>query len=253
MGAQTETTEIRVGRQSIVGTMLAPQSKLPGVLFVHGWGGNRQRDMARAERIAGLGGICLTFDLRGHEKTEQQRHTVSREHNLEDVIAAYDHLLSHPGVDRSSIAVIGTSYGGYLAALLTARRPINWLTLRAPALYWDDAWQSPKISLDRERLMRYRQARLGPADNHALRACARFPGDVLIVESETDAFVPHATIMNHRTSFVSTHSLTHRRIMGADHALSTERSQRAYSEILHGWITEMIIGHRIDKAAVNMG
>lgn len=248
MGAQTETIEINVGSDRIAGTLLAPESKLPGVLFIHGWGGNRQRDMARAERIAGLGVICLTFDLRGHQRTEQQRQTVSRQQNLEDVLAAYDRLTGHPAVDQSSIAIIGTSYGGYLATLLTARRPVKWLTLRAPALYWDQDWQTPKVSLDRGLLMNYRHRRLDPADNRALAACAAFRGDVLIVESETDGFVPRPTIMSYRTSFTATHSLTHRIILGADHALSSDRSQKAYSEILHSWITEMITGSRIDRS-----
>lgn len=35
MGAQIETTEIHVERERILGTMLAPQSRMPGVLFGH--------------------------------------------------------------------------------------------------------------------------------------------------------------------------------------------------------------------------
>lgn len=250
MEAQTETIEINVDSDRIAGTMLAPRSKLPGVLFIHGWGGNQQRDMVRAERIAALGVICLTFDLRGHQRTEQQRQTITRQQNFEDVLAAYDHLAAHPAVDASCIAVIGTSYGGYLATLLTARRPIKWLTLRAPALYWDQDWQTPKVSLDRALLMKYRHRKLDPVDNRALAACAAFQGDVLIVESETDDFVPRTTIMSYRSSFTASRSLTHRMISGADHALSTDRSQKAYSQILHDWITEMIIGSRIDQSAL---
>lgn len=251
MGAQIETTEIHVERERILGTMLAPQSRMPGVLFVHGWGGDRLRDMGRAERIAGVGVVCLTFDMRGHLKTLQKRDTITRQHNLEDVLAAYEHLLAHPAVDPSAVAVIGTSYGGYMAALLAGMRPVRWLALRAPALYQDDEWQRPKVELDRHQLMTYRHRRLGPDDNRALQACATFTGDVLIVESDTDTFIPHATIMSYRSSFERAHSMTHRTISKADHALSTTRSQKAYSEILHNWITEMVIGHRIDDAVAD--
>lgn len=248
MRAQTATTEILVDDDRIDGTMLAPPSKLPGVLFIHGWGGDQRRDMARAERIAGLGVICLTFDLRGHQKTGQLRLSVSRRQNFQDVLAAYDHLTSHSGIDPSCVAVIGTSYGGYLAALLCAARPVRWLALRAPALYWDEDWDRPKVSLDREQLRQYRSRHWAPEANRALSACAKFRGDVLIVESETDAFVPHATIMSYRSAFSSSDSLTHRIIKGADHALSSERSQKAYSNILHSWITELVIGSRIDQS-----
>ena len=50
-----------------------------------------------------------------------------------DLLAAYDRLLAHPALDTSAIAVVGTSYGGYLAAILTSLRPVRWLALRVLA------------------------------------------------------------------------------------------------------------------------
>ena len=245
MAATTEYIELVVGNERIAGTILAPRRRMPGILFVHGWGGSQQRDMLRGRHIAGLGCVCLTFDLRGHEKTQEQKQSINRAQNLEDLLVAYDRLIEHPGVDPERVAVIGTSYGGYLATILTSLRPVRWLAMRVPALYWDEEWQVPKQQLDRPRLMAYRRSRLGPEDNRALAACAEFRGDVLIVESEHDEHVPHTTIMNYRSSFIQAHSMTHRIIDGADHALSSERCQEAYTSILTGWISEMIIGDRI--------
>ena len=68
---------------------------MPGVLFVHGWGGSQQRDLTRARGIAGLGCVCLSFDLRGHAQTGHSE-TVTREQNLDDLLAAYDLLAQHP-------------------------------------------------------------------------------------------------------------------------------------------------------------
>ncbi|CAI8739720.1 alpha/beta hydrolase family protein [Pseudomonas soli] len=247
MTIESETVELHVEGESIAGTLVSPGSRMPGILFVHGWGGSQQRDLARARQITGLGCVCMTFDLRGHEKTESQRLTVTREQNLADLLAAYDRLASHPSVDPGAIAVIGSSYGGYLATLLTPLRPVKWLALRVPALYWDDEWDAPKQALDRQRLNAYRLRPLGPADNRALAAYAEFAGDVLLVESEQDDYVPHSTLMSYRSAFVSAHSMTHRLVDGADHALSSEESQKAYSAILTAWISEMIIGARLDR------
>ena len=247
MAIQSETVELQVENDSIVGTLVSPGSKMPGILFVHGWGGSQQRDLARARHITGLGCVCMTFDLRGHEKTESQRLTVTREQNLNDLLAAYDCLANHPSVDSTAIAIIGSSYGGYLATLLTLHRPVKWLALRVPAMYWDEEWNTPKQTLDRQRLNAYRQRHLGPADNRALAACAEFTGDVLLVESEQDDYVPHTTLMSYRSAFVSAHSLTHRIVDGADHALSSEESQKSYSSILAAWISEMVIGARLDR------
>ncbi|MGH8383075.1 alpha/beta hydrolase family protein [Pseudomonas sp.] len=157
MTIHSESIEIHVDGETIAATIVSPGDKVPGILFVHGWGGSQQRDLARAKHITGLGCVCMTFDLRGHEKTESQRLSVTREQNLADLLAAYDRLVSHPAVDTSAIALIGSSYGGYLATLLTALRPVKWLALRVPALYWDDEWAMPKQGLDRQRLTDYRR------------------------------------------------------------------------------------------------
>lgn len=239
--------DLMVEDERLAATFMEPQAKIPGILFVHGWGGSQQRDLERAKRIAGLGCVCLTFDLRGHERTLAQKKTVTREQNLADIVAAYDKLITHPSVDRSCVAVIGTSYGGYLASILTELRAVRWLAMRVPAIYEDQNWQTPKQALDREQLMAYRERPLGPQDNRALRACAQFEGDVLIVESEFDEHVPHRTIMNYRAAFQRAHSMTHRIIDGADHSLSGETCQEAYTSLLTNWISEMVIGIRVGR------
>ncbi|MGK9064807.1 alpha/beta hydrolase family protein [Stutzerimonas chloritidismutans] len=247
MATQSECVDILVDGEHIAGTFLSPPTKLPGVLFVHGWGGSQERDLTRARGIAGLGCICLSFDLRGHALTLAQQQTVTREQNLNDLLAAYDLLAQHPNIDPSAIAVVGTSYGGYLSALLTALRPVKWLAMRVPALYADDDWQVPKRMLSRDRLNELRARRVTAEENRALAACAAFRGDVLLVESEHDHLVPHATIMSYRAAFQQTHSLTHRIILGADHALTSECCQKAYTGILVNWATEMVVGARLDQ------
>lgn len=236
--------EIEVDGQRIAGTVVTPGPLVPGVLFVHGWGGSQDQYLARARRIAALGCVCLTFDLRGHAATEEQQDSVTREDNFRDVLAAYDVLASKPGVDRSAIGVVGSSYGGYLAAILTSLRPVKWLALRVPALYRDEDWALPKTQLKKYGLDAFRRGSVRPDENRALAACAGFGGDVLIVESEHDDTVPHPVIANYMAAFQKAHSVTYRVLGGADHGLSEERWQRAYSTLLVGWMTEMVLGAR---------
>jgi dienelactone hydrolase len=175
---------------------------------------------------------------------DPRHETVTREDNLRDLVAAYDLLASQRELDEGSIGVVGASYGAYLAAILSSLRPIRWLALRAPALYKDEDWGFPKRRLDRDELAAYRRRPLAPEENRALGACAEFRGDVLVVESEHDDTVPHTAVANYVAAFGQAHSLTYRVIQGADHALSDRASQQAYTGLLVGWASEMLLGAR---------
>jgi pimeloyl-ACP methyl ester carboxylesterase len=245
MTARAETIAIVVDGQRIEGTLVAPdalEASVPGVLFVHGWGGDQAQYLGEAHASArALGCVCLTFNLRGHAETEAQHETVTREDNLRDVVAAYDVLASRPAVDKSCIVLVGSSYGAYLGALLTYMRPVRLLALHAPALYKDNDWELPKRKLHVDPdFAAYRRLSLRAEDNRALGACAQFLGDALVVESERDEIIPHPAVANYIAALANSHSLTYRVIEGADHALSQEPWERAYTELLVGWLSERV-------------
>ena len=241
---RNEETIIAVDGQHIAGTLVSPTTLAPGILFVHGWGVDRDTYLPRAREIAALGCVCLAFDLRGHAATKDQRESVTREENIQDVVAAYDALAQHPAVDPSVMAVVGSSYGGYLAALLTARRPVQFLALRVPALYKDEDWSLPKQELRKHGLEAFRQGRVSPGENRALKACAAFGGDALVVASERDETIPRPVITNYMAAFQNVRSLTYRVIAGADHGLSEQPWQQAFTSVLLNWATEMVLTAR---------
>lgn len=248
MDIQLDSVDIPVQQERLDGTLLSPAASLPAVLFVHGWGGSQQHDLVRAREAAGIGCECLTFDLRGHERTAAQREIVSRAQNLADLEAAYDWLAARRNVDSDAIAVVGISYGGYLAALLTTLRPVRWLALRTPALYRDEGWQLPKRQLNGPELSAWRLLAHEPEGNRALRACAMFEGDALLVQAEHDAIVPPAVIRSYANAFQRARSLTTRVVAGADHAFADKAAQKDYTSVLVKWLTEMIVGMRGEAA-----
>lgn len=244
MPTRDNPVDIAVDGKRLAGTLVGPDTMVPGVLLVHGWDGSQQEYIERAHEIASLGCICLTFDLRGHVRHQADRDTVTREDNLRDLLAAYDLLVGHPAVDPGAIALIGSSYGGYLAAIVTALRAVRWLALRVPALYPDDDWLVPKAKLDRAMLAAYRRKVVAVQDNRALAACASFEGDVLVVESEHDTLVPPQTVQNYKAAFGRAQSLTYRMLAGADHGLTEKEWQQAYTSVLVHWMTEMVLSAR---------
>lgn len=224
---QTETSEV-------TGCLISPATKAAGVLFVHGWGANRKQILRRATEVAGLGCICLTLEL-GKRDTSR---------NLAELVAAYDRLVDHPDIDRNAIALVGSSYGGFIAALATELRAIRWLALRAPAL--------PDLEADEEAVKRLQQARAADGrqvitadSSEALRACTGFKGDALVVESRYDDVVPRIVVRSYVDAFIQAGSITYRMLPDADHGLSTDAHQDAYTKILVRWLREMVTDARI--------
>jgi uncharacterized protein len=236
--------DVLVGKTTLSGTWHEPNRLIPGVLFVHGWGSNQRNNLRLARSISRLGCICFTFDLRGHAATSDLHACVTPEENMADVLAAYDLLAAHDSVDKNAMAVIGSSYGGYLAAILTSMRQVDWLVLRVPAIYRDSDWTQPKAQIDRTDLNAYRDLYLEPEDSRALHACSQFAGDALIVESEKDTVVAHPTVASYSAAFRKTHSLGHRVLDGADHGLTDPACRDAYHRIVSRWMSEMISAAR---------
>ena len=231
---------IAVDRQWIGGKLLTPETpamRHAAVLFVHGWGGSQRRDIAKAKQLVQVGYDCLTFNLRGHARTRHQIETVSRAQNLRDVLAAYDFLFQQRAIAGNGIGLVGSSYGGYLAVLVTAQRNVRWLVLRAPALYKDADFDRPKRQLNLDAaLPAYRSMRLSPEENRVLTSASHFTGDVLIVESEHDTVIPHQVIENYLHAFaVAARSVTHYVLKRADHGLGRVSSRKAYGKILEDW------------------
>lgn len=241
---QEGRVELAVDGQKLAGTLLKPEAPVPGLLFVHGWGGDQDEDLGHAEEIARLGCVCFTFDLRGHAESDARREEVTRQDGLNDVIAAYDFLAAQPLIDADAIGVIGTSYGGYLSALLTRDRPVRWLALRVPALYPDDDWDVPKARLNKDDVRAYREQIRSPREDRALAACEVFEGDVLIVQSGEDDRIPSEVILSYQAAFKRASSFTHRIIPRASHAMRDPVDQRVYATMLINWLEEMVRASR---------
>ncbi|MFC1711750.1 alpha/beta hydrolase family protein [Patescibacteria group bacterium] len=235
----------KVKNQKIKGTLFYPDKikpKNPAVIFIHGWTSSKKGYTPRAQAVSKKGAICLTYNLRGHGNSEGTLDKLSRQDHLQDTITAYDFLISQPNIDKNNIGVVGSSYGGYLAAILTSKRKIKWLVLRVPALYQDKSFKTAtkKIILNDEKV--YRQYKLKPQGNMALSSVSKFQNDLLIIESEKDEVIPRQTLLNYKNAVSSKANLDYMVIKGADHALGKRTDNNkwrlAYIKILKNWFSK---------------
>lgn len=99
------------------GEILLPKGEglFPGVVLCHGMASDHRSMKPSAERLVRRGIATLTFDFRGHGKSEG----VLDGDLAQDVIAAIKFLRRHPKIDPQRIALVGHSLGA-IAALHAA-------------------------------------------------------------------------------------------------------------------------------------
>jgi len=216
--------------RSLAGYYFEPPAVLkpgPAILFVHGQGSSQVGYLPRAKALTEqLGVTCLTFDLTGHGESPMLADVTARDH-LNDCQVAFDALASRPGVDAHRVGVCGASYGGYLAVLLSGRRDIARLLLRAPGLYADAAIDAP--------LQRRGTSSSDATASELFAGLARSQADVLIVESEHDEVIHHSII---EVYLRECSRAEHKVLRGARHGLS-EADEPEFIRILSEWFSAL--------------
>ncbi|MCA9897533.1 MAG: alpha/beta hydrolase [Ardenticatenaceae bacterium] len=92
------------------------------LIYVHGFGGNRGALLAQAAAMHGYGYGALLLDMRHHGDSGDSVSTWGYA-EANDVIAAYNYLLTRPEVDASRIGLVGKSMGGAAVAQAAAQLP----------------------------------------------------------------------------------------------------------------------------------
>lgn len=113
--------------QRLIGVLHKPQGPgpFPTVCFYHGFTGNKAEAhrifVAQAEELEKRGIASFRFDFRGSGDSEGEFGEMTFTRELSDALKALDYLRSRK--DVSSIAVLGLSMGGALAASVAGKSP----------------------------------------------------------------------------------------------------------------------------------
>lgn len=234
-------SDIRINN-NLAATLIKPNDfkrSLPGLIWIHGWKSDRKGNTKRAAEISKLGFICLTLDLRGHGESDGTIDQFSRKDHLEDIKTAYEYLVNLDEVDKKKIGIIGSSYGGYLAAVATNHLEFEWLMLRVPALYFDGDIDVPTDQLIKDNPQAFTSSNLTPENCLALKSVANFPGEILLIESEKDEVIPHSVIENYLSVIADKRGLTYELMKGAGHHFwNNPELDEVYLGILKNWLRE---------------
>ncbi|HUQ84997.1 MAG TPA: alpha/beta fold hydrolase [Candidatus Limnocylindrales bacterium] len=236
----------KVDGYNLAGTIFypdKPKEKNSAIFFVHGWTGNMKNSFQYAEALSKLGFVCMLFDMRGHGESEGDIKKFTIKEFSNDVLAAYDHLVGVDLVDSENISVIGSSFGGYLISILSTKKKIRNLVLRAPADYPNEDFHKSKYLFsgsENPEIVAWRKLVKKPADTFALQAINNYRGDVLVIESEKDIIVPHESTQNYIDAIKDKNKLTHVVINDAPHSIKEGIFRNKVTNILIDWFRNKI-------------
>jgi len=206
--------------------------RMPGLLVIHRWASAMERYPKRVEKIVNLGYVAVLFDMRGHGKTGGALELLSPHDHLNDCIAAYDYLKNLEIVDPDSISVYGSSYGGYLACLLSAQRNVAHMVLNVPADYPDDIFYVPNMQRS-AHTDEYRKKMHLPNESMALNAVSKYSGDLLLIEAEFDEQVHPQVMKNFKNA--AKDGYDYALIKGTDHSMRSPEARENQTSIITEW------------------
>lgn len=177
-----------------------------------------------AERLKAIGYTCGLLQVRGYPGAAGDKATVSRSDHLEDAMAAYEVLQKNfDCVDPDRICGFGTSYGGYIMAILAGYAPLRLLGLRAPALYPDEGFSHPMLDVYEDPLLdEWFSVLRRVRDSQALQGISGLEGRLLVISSGVDEQIPHAVVESYLAAGRYAEKCEEWVIFGASHAVHGE-------------------------------
>lgn len=186
--------EFKVGSEVLRGSLFAPVGKgpFPGVIFYHGRGSNRGRYLEIGKQLAGKGIMALAFDFRGCGESDGNFPDQTQRMGIADAEAGLKFLLNQ-NVDKNRIGIMGTSFGGFVAAILMNEFIIKSLVLRVPAIFPEEIMD---INVADLRVYSYIDRKKWLA-SIAYDGISKFKGDLLVIQSENDDVVKDWIVKNY--------------------------------------------------------
>jgi hypothetical protein len=213
----------------------------PGVLLFHGRGSSQQKQIPRAEFFSSQGIVCLTFDNRGRGESEGDFQNLTLADGLKDALTAYDFLASRKEANTKRLGILGESFGGYLAAIVSSQRNVGSMVFSVPATYRNE-WLSKSyayIESHRSEVTEFRES--GKIDEtFSLQAISKFTGSLLIISAENDTIVPKNVPELYFNQARQSKEKKIATIIGADHKLSKPEWREEFNRLAAEWFVRTL-------------
>jgi uncharacterized protein len=211
-------------------------SAKPAILFFSGWNpspiGITGADLLAPFIARKLDCICITATLRGMG-SKGDIESLTRSDFLQDALAIYDFISIQPTIDKDHISVVGESFGGYLACLLSSKRKVENLILRVPTDFPNEGFlDKPQLQIAGNRSREWKLQKHTPDDSFALQALKNYKGSICLVASEHDEMVPCQTTQNYIDAVTNPDTLDFHLMKDCGHALISPIKMKEYFNIV---------------------
>lgn len=165
--------------------------KVPAVVVLHGRGSSETKWIDAGYAIASRGISVLTFDFRGCGRSEGEFGSLCLKDGITDAACAIDFHLRQDRCDSNRLGILGCSFSGYLAALLTRQLCVKSLVVHVPAVYRDSwlEYRYPEIEKMRDEVTRFRESDEVSATD-GIHALSEYSGSLLVIAGGNDKVVP---------------------------------------------------------------
>ncbi len=233
---------------------LAGRRGAPGVIFFHGFTGDRMEShwlfVKCARALAQAGIASLRFDFYGSGESEGQFQEVTLQGEISDARAAIDYFRRQKGIDPGRLGLIGLSMGGAIAAAVAqgtqAKSLVLWAALAHPKHLRQLAERATKPIPGSGGLREYGAHVVSPAflknieKIDPLKSIARFKQPTLIIHPEKDEHLP---LSHPRDYFLAAGSETKEEVIipGADHTFTALAWEREVIERTVEWLRKYLL------------
>ncbi len=178
--------EFKVGEDVLRGSLFTPEGDgpFPSVIFFHGSGSKGETYFELAKLLSENGILAFAFNFRGCGISDGKFGELTIGEGEDDARESLKLFLSQNNIDRNRLGICGSSYGGFLAALISLDYNFKSMILSVPA-----SFPPSSMSLKQGTFISEILKTEGFEGSLSYERIKEFKGKLLMIKAENDEVI----------------------------------------------------------------